>query len=166
MPPHLPWSLRETRLEDEAFLRLLYASTRADEEPIRHWPVAHRAKFLAMQYEAQDRHYRDQYPCAERWIVCTRYKDIGRLILNKVPGDIRIVDISLLTVSRGKGLGSTILKTILEQADALAASVSLSVRMDNPARRLYQRLGFKECPGGAPPYLQLRRETALERKDR
>ncbi|MFA5264284.1 MAG: GNAT family N-acetyltransferase [Opitutaceae bacterium] len=161
--PTLPkWTLRPEDASDLDFLRGLYASTRENEEPIRRWPAAHRKKFLTLQHEAQDKHYRNQYANAERWIVCVSGHDAGRLIINTADGDIRIVDISLLPAHRGRGLGTAILKWVFGQASAAGATVSLSVLAGNPALRLYQRLGFKECPGGTPPYLQLKRETDVE----
>ena len=155
MPPTITWSLRETCQADETFLRALFISTRVDEEAIRHWSQAQKMRFLSMQFEAQDTHYKSLFPKAERWIVCAGGKDVGRIILNKGANDIHIVDISLLPSFRNKGIGSSILQWVFDQANASRAQVSLSVRFDNPARSLYQRFGFKEGAGSSPPYLNL-----------
>jgi ribosomal protein S18 acetylase RimI-like enzyme len=44
------------------------------------------------------------------------------------------------------------MKKLLSEASALFPAVSLSVSPDNPARRLYERLGFEalEVRGGHP----------------
>jgi GNAT superfamily N-acetyltransferase len=149
------WSLRKAEASDASFLQQVYASTRADEEPIKHWPPAHKERFLRLQYEAQDKHYRSTFPDAEHWIICAGRHEAGRLILNRGLNDIRIVDISLLPLFRRKGLGSEILHWVLGQAQSSRASVSLSVLCGNPALRLYQNIGFKECPGSKPPYRSL-----------
>jgi ribosomal protein S18 acetylase RimI-like enzyme len=44
---------------------------------------------------------------------------------------------------RGRGIGSSLLGLVLEDAKLLAPGVSLSVSADNPALRLYRRFGFE-----------------------
>jgi ribosomal protein S18 acetylase RimI-like enzyme len=49
---------------------------------------------------------------------------------------------------RGRGVGSDLLRHLLEAAGAVYRSVCLSVSADNPAVRLYERAGFEgvcEC---------------------
>lgn len=50
--------------------------------------------------------------------------------------------IALLPAYRGLGLGTRLLTTLLEAMRPHYNSLSLSVAPKNPARRLYQRLGF------------------------
>ena len=54
-----------------------------------------------------------------------------------------LVQIQILPEKQGGGLGSIILEKLLADADEAGASVSLSVLRANPARRLYERLGFR-----------------------
>ena len=42
----------------------------------------------------------------------------------------------------GAGIGTALLTRLLDDAAGVHPAVSLSVRADNPARRLYERLGF------------------------
>lgn len=53
---------------------------------------------------------------------------------------------------RGRGVGTALLKRLLSEASSLFPAVSLSVSPENPARRLYERLGFEtsEVRGGHP----------------
>ncbi len=44
---------------------------------------------------------------------------------------------------RGKGIGTTLLMHLLQAASVEYKSVSLSVSLDNPALRLYERIGFQ-----------------------
>jgi GNAT superfamily N-acetyltransferase len=44
---------------------------------------------------------------------------------------------------RGRGIGRQVLTRLIELCRARAAGISLSVRADNPAVRLYQALGFQ-----------------------
>lgn len=48
---------------------------------------------------------------------------------------------------RGVGVGTRLLTCLLKAAGSNYHSVSLSVRTDNPALRLYERLGFEPIPG-------------------
>lgn len=47
----------------------------------------------------------------------------------------------------GRGVGRAMLARLLADVEGRFPAVSLSVRSDNPARRLYARLGFVEVPG-------------------
>ena len=53
---------------------------------------------------------------------------------------------------RGKGVGTALMKRLLREASNFFPAVSLSVSPENPARRLYERLGFEtlEVRGGHP----------------
>jgi ribosomal protein S18 acetylase RimI-like enzyme len=50
--------------------------------------------------------------------------------------------IAVLPEYRGNGVGSRLLKQVLELSQGLFPAVSLSVRADNPVVNLYQRVGF------------------------
>ncbi len=45
---------------------------------------------------------------------------------------------------RGQGIGTQLIKELLQRADALGKSVTLDVMHGNPARLLYLRLGFRQ----------------------
>jgi ribosomal-protein-alanine N-acetyltransferase len=69
---------------------------------------------------------------------------VGALVMNKtgmsgyIPENI-LVYIAVDATKRGSGIGSRILDTALQMANG---AVALHVEPDNPARRLYERLGF------------------------
>lgn len=50
---------------------------------------------------------------------------------------------AVLPAYRGRGVGSDLLGRLLESAGAVYRSVCLSVSVDNPAVRLYERAGFE-----------------------
>ncbi len=52
------------------------------------------------------------------------------------------LSIALRPESRGKGIGTALLKSLLSAARGRYAAVSLSVSADNPAAALYRRMGF------------------------
>ena len=51
--------------------------------------------------------------------------------------------VAVLPGHRGRGVGTALLRRLLEVGGELHDAVSLSVSVDNPARRLYDRFGFK-----------------------
>ena len=57
-------SLRPSQPQDEAFLRSVYASTRAGEISLFGWHSSQAEIFLRMQFDAQDRHFRGNYRTA------------------------------------------------------------------------------------------------------
>lgn len=78
-------------------------------------------------------------------IVATEAGTItGAVIVNKtgmegyIPGNI-LVYIAVHKDFRGKGLGKTLMQHTLEMADG---SIKLHVEPENPARYLYEKLGF------------------------
>lgn len=77
-------------------------------------------------------------------IVCLDGEPIG--LLKDYRGDEEwvLVQIQLLPEHQGKGIGEQLIRTVLAQAEAAGLPVALSVLRGNPARRLYERLGFSE----------------------
>ena len=51
---------------------------------------------------------------------------------------------------RGAGLGAALLADLIAQAEALGKAASLQVEKINPARRLYERLGFRTTADNGP----------------
>lgn len=135
--------LRPATDDDRGFLRDVYGSTRADELALVPWSDDEKAAFVEMQFEAQDSAYRQAYPDGRFLVVLGEGVPIGRLYLARLDGGIRIVDIALLPEHRGAGIGSRLVDDVLAEADAEGVAVSLHVEPWNPARRLYERRGFR-----------------------
>lgn len=128
--------------EDLPFAAALYASLRAEEVAATGLPEAQQLAFLDQQHRAQHAHYRKHYTTAE-WLILERDGTrIGRLYLDEWTREFRVVDISLVEGSRGRGIGGAILADIIAAARAAGKGVSIHVEKHNPARHLYERLGF------------------------
>jgi ribosomal protein S18 acetylase RimI-like enzyme len=67
---------------------------------------------------------------------------IGRLCLTRHWRRLFLRDIELVTAERNRGLGSAIVRAVLELAREERRAVELIVLKCNPAQRLYTRLGF------------------------
>ena len=128
---------------DLPFVAELYASTRREEVAQTGWPAEMQEAFLRQQHEAQHSHYTIHFGDAE-WLIVERGGEaIGRLYLRDQPEGLHVIDISLVPESRGQGIGGAILRDVLGQARELGKTVSIHVEKLNPARRLYDRLGFR-----------------------
>ena len=156
-------SLREAGADDREFLYRVYASTRVEELAFVGWDAEQVESFLRMQFEAQDRFYREHYVGASFAVVECDGEPAGRLYVARWPEEIRIMDIALLPEFRGRGIGTALLSALIEEAEREGKRVSIHVERYNPARRLYARLGFREAEDrGVYLYLVLepRQQTA------
>ena len=135
--------LRPATEADYDFMRSLYASTR--EAEMTHFPFDETQKraFLDQQFAAQFAHYGVHYPTCERNIIERDGVPVGRLWIDEWRDQIRLVDITLVPECRGAGIGSTLLRQLMDRGVAARKSVSIHVESFNPALRLYQRLGFE-----------------------
>ena len=55
-----------------------------------------------------------------------------------------MIDIALLTEHRSAGIGGQIMEEVLDEAAAAGKPVRIHVEQNNPAMRLYNRLGFRK----------------------
>jgi ribosomal protein S18 acetylase RimI-like enzyme len=150
------YTLKAAAPEDMGFLYRVYAGTREAEMALTGWDVSTVEQFLRFQFRIQDIQYRRNYPNASFNIIYIEGEPSGRLYLNRGLTDYRIIDISLLPACRNRGIGTLILQDIIAEAEAATLSVRLSVVMNNPARHLYERLGFTGT-GDNGVYLSLER---------
>jgi ribosomal protein S18 acetylase RimI-like enzyme len=146
----MDWLLRPAGPADADFLLRVYASTREDELAQTGWDAAMRQAFVRQQWQAQARHYQQHWPQAEHGVISVRrgaaLHPAGRLWLDRRAEALHVLDISLLPEWRGQGLGGAVLRQLM--AGPTGGAVSIYVETHNPARRLYDRLGFQ--PVGQP----------------
>ncbi|WP_404372325.1 GNAT family N-acetyltransferase [Sphingomonas sp. MMS24-J45] len=137
-------TVRPETTEDDAFLRRLTIEGRWAEFAPLPLSDAHKRMLLEQQYEARRHHYRTYYAAADFSVIELDGQPIGRLcVLRSAPTHL-LVDIALLPECSGQGIGGALLDLIIAEAAALGRSVSLRVEHTNPARRLYERKGFRE----------------------
>ena len=142
---------------DRAFLAQVYASTRADELATVPWTDEQKAAFLGHQFEAQDAHYRRHYGDATFDVIEVDGEPAGRLYVHRGPREIRIVDVALTPPYRGRGLGTRLLRGVIAEAEESGRRLSIHVEVHNPARRLYERLGFRPAGDGNGVHLLMER---------
>ena len=138
-----PVSLRRETDGDLKFLKNLYAASREREMLVlADWGDEQKREFLDQQFNAQRSHYQKHYPDASFDIIERQGQAIGRLYVAELAQEIRLMDIALIPAARNAGIGRKFCSKIKSRAEQLGKIVSLHVEADNPAKRLYERLGF------------------------
>jgi RimJ/RimL family protein N-acetyltransferase len=134
--------LRPEQDSDLPFLLELYRSTREQELLLVDWTEDQKRAFVAMQFAAQRQHYRREYPGARFDIVERDAEPVGRLYVHERPDEIRVMDLALAPNARNQGIGAALLRELLDEGGRSQRPVTIHVERFNPARRLYDRLGF------------------------
>lgn len=136
-------TLRPCGAADLEFLYRVYAASRAAEMALlADWSAAQVEAFLRFQFQAQHRHYQTHYPSARYEVIVRDGENAGRLYVQPMENEIRVMDIALLPQHRGQGIGGALMREVLDEAARTRRFVSLHVEADNPAKRLYERMGF------------------------
>ena len=81
-----------------------------------------------------------RFDCAQ--IVLADGTPVGLLKLLREPGRWHVLQIQLSQGVRGQGLGRRLMEDVMAEAARAGVPVALSVLQANPAKHLYERLGF------------------------
>ena len=136
--------LRPAAQEDSEWLYRIYASTREEELAVVPWDAAAKEAFLRMQFTAQDTFYRATYPSTSYDLIVSGDEVLGRLYVHRGESAWLVLDIALLPRYRGNGIGARLLGDVLAEATAAGKPVQIHVERFNPAKHLYDRLGFRQ----------------------
>lgn len=145
--------LRPIIENDMEFLYRVYASTRHDELALSGWDEDMKDQFLRQQFHAQHVYYQDNYLNAEFSIILQDDEPIGRLYVHRRKDEIRLIDIALLKEYRQRGIGTPLIKDLCTEAKEKDLPVRIHVEHNNPAMKLYHRLGFKRISDNGVYYL-------------
>lgn len=155
-------SLRGAVDADLPGLRALFAATRDEELAGVPWPPETKAAFIGQQFSLQHHHFLSHYPDADFLVITAGAELAGRFYRWRAPdgsaGDEAdlVIDVSLLTHWRGRGLGAALLRAAMDDAASRARDVALHVHRHNTrALRLYDRLGFA-ITGDAGAHAEMR----------
>lgn len=143
--------------KDTDFIAKVYFSTRKDEFTMLGWNNAQLEMFLKMQFDAQQQSYAMQFPDAEKSVIILEEIAVGRLIVDRIESEIRLVDIALLPEFRKLGIGGKIIRDLIKEAEIKQLPLTLTVEKTNVhAFRLYQKMGF-EVVGDDAIYIAMKK---------
>jgi len=137
-------SLRGMTQSDLRFIQRLFARVRWPEFAASGMPPRQICALLRMQCNAQHQHYMQHFQKTDYGVlVGPDGQLIGRLYLDWGKEDLRIVDIALMPNWQQRGLGRALLECVFADAAAKGMKVAIHVEKNNPALKLYDRLGFR-----------------------
>ena len=91
----------------------------------------------------QHRRFHESFVHAAHQIIEESGRPIGCLAVEEHPDHVFLSRILLLPEFHGQGIGTRLTRSICESAHRRGLPVVLRVLKVNPARRLYERLGFR-----------------------
>ncbi len=137
-------TLRHSSQADASFLFALFSEIKSAELAPLHLNPQQMAPLLDMQYRASRASASSQYPDALETVIClpdgTR---VGRLVFDPQTHRWRIIDLGILASHRNRAIGSKVISACQFACGRRHIGLQLSVFFQNPARRLYERLGFR-----------------------
>lgn len=139
----MPLSLRPALPQDEPFLYQLLYENFYENLAAWAWEPAMRTPLLNLQIQGQRSTYAALYPHADQGIIMLDEQAIGRLLVDRGPEIHTLVDITIRKQNRGAGIGTVLVRSLCMEAEMARKPLRLQVRVDNRARNLYQRLGFR-----------------------
>lgn len=124
--------LRPTTPEDAEFLyQLLKATMREYVDQTWGWDEDWQRAYFEMRFDP-----------AKNQIIVLDNHDIGVIATEKSEDEILLSSLYILPEYQGRGIGTRLIKELLARAFRDGLAVGLRVLKVNPARRLYERLGF------------------------
>lgn len=133
--------LRLERPADALFQQLLFRETQGG--VLAGLDPALVEMLLSQQMAGRAMTYATLYPGARHEIVECDGLSIGRMVTDRGATAITLVDIALLADRRGRGIGTRLLRTLIDEAEGVGLPMRLSIDpLNSGAFRLYSRLGF------------------------
>ena len=136
--PHFPFMLLNTKLrsakpEDEKFVNDLTKLVMHD--------------YVCKTWDSEDDHKKyfdtNKFNLENTRIIEQDGKNIGRLTLINQEGSIHLDNIHFIPEYQSCGIGKKIIEDVINNSKEKHLYVTLQVLRTNPAKALYERLGFK-----------------------
>ena len=136
-------SLRPVTADDKEFLISVYGGTRAQELAQVQWEEGQKDAFIRWQFEMQQKEYETRFPDARYDVILVDGVPAGRIWVGVDDKQIRLLDIAVMAQFQNRGVGTILLRRLMEEA----AQVNKPLRhmvfvLNDNAHRFYERLGF------------------------
>jgi ribosomal protein S18 acetylase RimI-like enzyme len=103
----------------------------------------HLSKIGRWDHRRMTERFRRGYRQSQTRVIKAGPRDIGWMQIAEQVGRLHLRQLHLISAARGKGVGTRLIQDLFRRAVALGKPVTLEVMHGNPAKRLYERLGFK-----------------------
>ena len=108
----------------------------------------------------------DHFTTVDQRIIVVDGVDAGVLIVHREATRLVLEEIQLLPEYQARGVGTAVLRDLMAEAASAAVPVELQVLKVNPARALYERLGFALASETDTHHLMSARPSAAHPPDR
>lgn len=136
-------TVRPVVKEDEPFLVALYGSTRANELAQVQWGEGQLEAFVQWQFDLQQHEYEARFPDAEYDLIMVDECAAGRIWIGRDEEQVRLLDIALLPEFQNRGVGTMLLRRLIDEAARVGKPLRHMVFvLNDDAQRFYERLGF------------------------
>jgi GNAT superfamily N-acetyltransferase len=129
----------------------------ADEEFLYNLLKATMQEYVAQTWgwdeQSQEERFRDEFEPGMDRIIVLEGKDIGVISTEQKDEAIFLDKIYILPEYQGRGIGTYLIRSVLDEAFRSGLPVTLRVLKVNPVRKLYERLGFVETGETDTQYL-------------
>ena len=88
-----------------------------------------------------------RFDCAQ--LILDGSRPVGLFKVAREGLDWQLIQIQIAPELQGRGIGEKLVSDLISEAKAQGAALTLHVLHANPARRLYERLGFRQVSDGA-----------------
>lgn len=85
---------------------------------------------------------RQHYTSLDRQIILLDGQPVGELAVERRDGELVLNMITISPAYQGQGIGSALVRRLMDEAAGKDVPVTLRVLKNNPARFLYERFGF------------------------
>ena len=108
------------------------------------WDGATKRAFVEQQFDAQSDHYASEYAGARHDIITLAEtgEPVGRVYVNRSDEQIGILDVTVLSAYRRRGIGSAVVGALVEEARESGRTVRVHVEGFNPSQSFFLSRGF------------------------
>ena len=134
-------SLRAATVEDVPFLLALRRQTMTEHQIV---------SGLEPSEQERERRVLHRFECAQ--ILERDGEPVGLFKVARDGDAWQLIQIQVSPSLQGQGIGEALIRSLIAEAQQAKASLMLHVLHENPARNLYQRLGFQVVEKGPHEY--------------
>lgn len=129
---------------DRDFLLRVYEAAREIELSMTPWTADQKRLFVEHQFDAQLHYYSSEFPNARHDVIVWSEtgEQAGRIYVNRTADRIAILDITVLPEFRRRGIGSTMIASLTDEAERCGQAVQVYVETFNPSQMFFLARGF------------------------
>ena len=150
-------AVREQAPEDAAFLYALFRANNLRTLELSGLPLAFLDDIIAMQHNSRMQTYRGLFPSAVWSLVQCDGKPVGEIVEHDEGDYMYVVDIALLPEWQAKGLGTALMREVMDRCATRGIGVRAKVAIGNePSLKMFRKLGFIASPPDEISFIELR----------